>query len=272
MVDLGKASDLEWIAYRDTCSWNKLNNHQEKPVHMVRVSDGKEKVYDTRAELLHDYHRGMYQGRTGMGVYLRSDVAKLHQDKSNPLPMGLVKQASDRISSSVQGIHPSLAAQFTNNNDHVRELNQSQGGLALITTLLDSTDGLPTLDAALDVALTATVNANSRVNLQSTVRVGNMWRVPMTGLVAHGKTFLGSWNDTEDHIGPYGFSNWVLPQTAKKYQAIRAAEHYEILTIHQNFIELWETTRDAFHVLSYQYKFAQLNVQLLKEFVFRFAS
>ena len=45
-----------------------------------------------------------------------------------------------------------------------------------------------------------------------------------------------------------------------------------ILKIHQNVVTLWENTALKYKPLTYEHRFALLNIRLLKEFVFRFTS
>ena len=128
----------------------------------------------------------------------------------------------------------------------------------------------PTILEAQNITRDAAINLNHRCNLQDIDCLSNCTRIDITGETSQGETFLGS--NIADHKLEYGSYTYSLPTTTKKFKYVCAAERYDILKIHQNVVTLWKNTALKYKPLTYEHRFALLNIRLLKEFVFRFAS
>ena len=259
--NIGKAKGFIWVIYQPVVALNLLSDRTE--VHILCVANGFEHVYETSADLKADFDKGSYKGKICWAFLARADVSKVQN-----LSTSLVKQATDQLEKDDTSI--SLAIR-KKNVDHVREVACAQGSTHLLATMIRIEDQrIPTILEAENIIRDATINLNHRCNLQDIDCLSNCTRIDFTGGTSKGETFSGS--NIADHKLEYSFYTYSLPTTTKKFKYVCAAERYDILKIHQNVVTLWKNTALKYKPLTYEHRFASLNIRLLKEFVFRFAS
>ena len=266
MVDLGISTSSDWVIFQDKVSL-RLFKDQTK-VHILRANDGMERIYDNSNALVEDFEKGLYRGSIILGFVGRSAVSNVKN-----LPTSIMKSAIDQLPDDTSENSVISHKLRKTAIDHGRECSDEQGSTNLLTEKIHCEEQrLPTILEAINVARDTVGNLNDDTNLQNIDTMSNNTRIDLTGASSKGGTFVGTWNDVADRKLGYSSFAYSLPTTTKRFQYVRAAEHWDLLKIHQRVIKLWEDTVLKYNQQTYEHTFASLKVQLLKEFAFRFAS
>jgi len=259
MWHLGIKHEATWVVCQKTCAFNKLKDR--KKITVIEVSTGHCHEYASIEDLNNDYLAGFFTGKIVFGFEIRARVTN-----ATGIHVSQVKNATDLLiaDGEFQSDNPTL---WKKHVDHVNEIGNVQGGTIVVNDLLQ----MPTLMQAYNILNEVALIGNHVEMLSEVSAVPNFWRIPFIGDVFHGGTCLASWNKTQDFVLRYGRRCYALPQTMKKYANIRASEHYEIMKFHQKAIELWEDAAGKYTASTYEHEFVSKTIQMLKEFVFRFA-